>query len=217
MLLEAILQNDSSLDQAALDSSRHLELIQKLLALSVVGLAVHGLILGLLGQAVLADAGLEGAIWVQGHPVIWMPLALVAAFLGALVVCLPSFYFYTQLAGLDTPAGMIVVQSLRVMARTGALLLGMQPFFLAVALAAMLHLVPSLLVLAVGLASPFVVGLAGIVSLYRSFRRLVEVVPITHKRRGNFVLRFILAWGGLYLTVAPVALWKAGQLLGSVL
>ena len=128
-----------------------------------------------------------------------------------------SFYYYTQLAGLDASAGLIVVQSLRVMARTGALLLGIQPFFVALALAAHLGLLPHHGVLAAGLVSPFVVGLAGIVSLHRSFRGLLQVVPITHPRRGDFVLRFILAWGGLYLTVAPLALWKAGALLGPVL
>ena len=217
MFFQAILQNDRSLDEAATDSSRHLALIQKLLALSVIGMAVHGLVLGGLGETLLQGTVKADGAWIQGHPMAWMPLALVLAFLGALVICLPSFYFYTQLAGMDAPAGLIVVQSLRVMARTGALLLGIQPFFVALALGVVLGLVPAHLVLAVGLVSPFVVGLAGIVSLYRSFKGLVKVVPITHARRGDMVLRFVLAWGGLYLTVAPVALWKAGAALGQIL
>ena len=210
------MRNDRSLDEAAVDSARHVALIQRLLALSVLGLAVHGLVLGGLGHATVGQ--LAGDIaWIRGTPAAWMPLALVLAFLGALFVCLPSFYFYTQLAGMDAPAGLIVVQSLRVMARTGALLLGFQPFFVALALAAVLEAAPVHAVIAVGLASPFVVGLAGIVSLYRSFRRLVVVVPMTHARRGDFVLRFVVAWGGLYLVVAPVALWKAGALRGGIL
>ena len=36
----------------------------------------------------------------RARPVaLWMPLAFVVAFLGALSICLPSFYFYTQLSG----------------------------------------------------------------------------------------------------------------------
>jgi len=216
-MFSALLCNDPTLNEAAMDRSRHLELIQKLLLFSAFGLAVHGLVVGFLGQVLVKDSSTAGWSWLQGYPALWMPMAFVVAFVGALVVCLPSFYFYTQLAGLDASFGLIVVQSLRVIARTSVLILGVQPFFLALALAAVLGLIQVDFLLVVGLIAPFLVGFAGIASLHKSFKELVKVLPITHERRGNFILRFILAWGVLYLTVAPVALWKAGDVLGKVI
>ena len=62
----------------------------------------------------------------------------------------------------------------------------------------------------VGVALPFLVGLSGVRSLYRSFKELLdkELVPITHERRGNFVLRLVICWCGVFSVVCPVALWR---------
>jgi hypothetical protein len=61
--------------------------MQKLLVLSLLGLGVHGLVVGFAAE-VLGESLFAGA---HGHPTLWMPIAFVLAFVGALCVCRPSF------------------------------------------------------------------------------------------------------------------------------
>jgi hypothetical protein len=187
---------------------------QRLLLLSLLGLAVHGLVVGLaaqgLGRGALSGLGLQ-----EGHPALWMPIAFVAAFVGALAVCLPSFYFYTQLSGLDASFRLVTAQALRGQATTSVFLLGLCPFYAAVVLSAVVGVLDdSGLVLAVGLLLPFVVGLWGVHVLYRSFRDLASWLPVTHARRGNFLGRMILCWAAIYTAIAPVALFRLARALG---
>jgi len=73
----------------------------------------------------------------------------------------------------------------------------------------------ALLTLRVGMALPFVVGLFGVGAVERAFRSMLDVVPLTHLRRGSFVRRMVLAWGALFTAIAPVALYRLGEWLGS--
>lgn len=206
-LLDALLSEGEHLDDLVLhgDSTR---VVRHLLGISLVGLLVHGLVVGCTAQHPF------GVTWPHGsEPLIWVaPVALVGAFLLAIAVCLPSFYFYTRLAGLDVSFRVVAIQSLRVQARTSVLLLGLLPFYTAIVFAGELGLAvaPGTSV-GLGMAMPFVVGLDGIRSLYRSFQRLVERLPMTHERRGNVVLRLVLCWGAVFSAVAPVALWRIAQ------
>lgn len=199
--LDLVLHGQAELDRKLVQPDQLLGLTERLLALSVIGLVVHGAIIALVAAA-LTEVSLTAAIAV--------PAALVVAFLAALAICLPSFWFYTQIAGLDASFRLVTVQALRVQATTSALLLGALPVFAAVALATRLGVGPEPeTVLTIGLAMPFLVGLRGLSALRRSFRTLVEVLPITHLRRPGFVGRLTLAWGMVYSAVAPVALWRA--------
>jgi hypothetical protein len=65
-----------------------------------------------------------------------------------------------------------------------------------------------------GVLLPFFVGLWGVAAVYRGFCHLAEHLPLTHRRRGNFLRRLVLAWGAVYTAIAPVALWRLGQALG---
>jgi hypothetical protein len=212
---ELVLSEGRPMDDLVMDDSRLTTTVQKLLMVSMLGLMIYGVVVG-----IAADTASLGTWFSQGTPAFWMPFAFSGAFLAALGICLPSFYFYTQLSGLDASFRLITAQSLRVQARTSVVLLGVLPFYTAVALGAHLGFDWGLGVdgvVLIGMFLPFAVGLIGIVTLYRSFKRLVERLPITHERRGNIVLRLVLCWGAVFSAVAPVALWRLGELFGAVL
>jgi hypothetical protein len=211
---ELVLTEGRVMDELVMDDARLTRTVQKLLLVSMAGLMIYGVVVG-----VAADISSLPAWFTQGTPALWMPLAFAGAFLAAIGICLPSFYFYTQLSGLDASFRLITAQSLRVQARTSVVLLGVLPFYAALALGTQIGFDLGLGangVVLVGMALPFMVGLIGIVTLYRSFKRLVELLPITHERRGNIMLRLVLCWGAVFSAVAPVALWRLGELLGGV-
>ncbi|WP_224365410.1 hypothetical protein [Hyalangium versicolor] len=213
-MFDLILRGEAHLHRLMRDEAGLPEIIQKLLALSVLGLTVHGGVLGLAASLFPASHSLA---WYQsGHPVVWMPLALVGAFLGALCICLPSFYFYTQLSGLDASFRLVTAQALRAQATKSVLLLGVIPFYAAWLLGTVVGVfdAPGTALFA-GLCLPFVVGLLGIRAVYRGFCDMAEHLPITHKRRGHFLRRLVLCWGAVYTAVAPVALYRLGEALGS--
>jgi hypothetical protein len=88
-----------------------------------------------------------------------------------------------------------------VQAVTSVLLLGLLPFWAAVALAKVLDLPApaSPLVAIAGLALPFVAGLAGLADLRRTLRFLADRLPATHARllqrlgsRGRCLSRVVL-------------------------
>ena len=215
---DLVLRNDKRLDTVLLDEDSLTVNLQKLLGLALLGLCIHGVVVGLAAHLLTGDGHSLDWDWMQkGHPMLWMPLAFSAAFLLALSVCLPSFYFYTQLSGLDASFRIVTTQALRVLASTSVLLLGFLPFFAAVALGSVVGLVDPEKVLAAGVAAPFLVGLFGIRTLYRAFQELIKVLPITHERRGNFVLMLVLCWGVVYTAVAPVALYRIGAALANIL
>jgi len=212
-MFELLLRGEARLHQLMRDEAGLPEVIQKFLALSVLGLTIHGAVLGLAAELFAPSPSLD---WYQvGHPVVWMPLAFVAAFLGALCICLPSFYFYTQLSGLDASFRLVTAQALRAQATMSLLLLGVLPFYAAWLLATGVGVLdaPGTALFA-GMCLPFAVGLLGIRAAYRGFCALAEHLPITHKRRGNFLRRLVLCWGGVYTVVAPVALYRLGEALG---
>jgi hypothetical protein len=210
-MLDLILRGQSQLTRVLLDERALPVAVQKLLALSLLGLGLHGLVLGVAAQVLPAELPWGGPL---GHPVVWMPLSLVLAFVGALCVCLPSFYFYTQLSGLDATFRLVTAQALRAQATMAVLLLGVVPFYAALVLGCAAGAVTdaSRVVLA-GVALPFVVGLYGMLALYRGFGELSLVLPITHRRRGHFLQRMTLCWAVVYSAVAPVALVRLAQTL----
>lgn len=216
---DAMLRDDPAVDDLVTDDRYLPATTHRLLALAVGGLMLYGLALGIILEAAESSGLLSAAI--PGTPALWMPLTLSGGFLAAIAICLPSFYFYTQLAGLDASFRTIVAQSLRVQARTSIILMGLLPFYVAWGLSPFLGLdlfaAEVWVVLAAGMTLPFVVGLAGLWSIYRSFRRLVTRLPITHPRRGDVVLRLVLCWGAVMICVTPVAMWRIGDYLSAIL
>jgi hypothetical protein len=215
--IELVIRDSSELNAALMQERIQQSWILKLIGISVLGLGVHGLAVGLVGQIALGQVVPIDSEWLRGNPIVWMPLTVIGAMLGGLAICLPTFYFYTQLSGLDASFRLVTAQALRVQAKTSVLLLAALPFYVALALGSLLiegH--SSWLGMRMGVVAPFVVGLVGIRSLHWAFEELLQVLPITHGRSGRFLLRMVLCWGVLYSAVAPVALHRLGESLGQV-
>jgi len=214
-MFDLILRGRESLDDLLREESQLAAAAQKLLLLSLLGLLIHGVVVGLAASLLPPQA--VGAFFGRGHPWVWLPLSFMGAFLGALGICLPSFWFYTQLSGLDASLRMVAAQALRAQATTSILLLGVVPFYAAYVLGAALRIFDPAGVMTVGLALPFAVGLWGVWALYRAFSSLASHLPKTHERRGNFLLRMVLAWSAVYTAIAPIALWRIAEALGGML
>jgi hypothetical protein len=215
---DLVMRDSPKLNKALLVERTLPAWLLKLVSISVLGQSLHGLAVGLVAQLSLRGVTPSATDWLQGDPVVWMPLAMTGALLGAVALCLPSFYFYTQLAGLDASFRLVTAEALRGQAKSAVLLLAALPFYVALALASLLtESVDVQLVLAVGVSLPLLVGAGCIRSLHKAFQELLEVVPLTHVRRGDFLLRLILCWGAVYCVVAPVALYRLGELLGRLL
>ena len=213
-MFDLILRGQAHLTEVLREERNLGPALQKLLILSLLGLGVHGAVVGLGAEALHTGPFFRAG----GHPILWMPIAFVLAFVGALAVCLPSFYFYTQLAGLDASFRLVTAQALRAQATAAVLLLGVTPFYAAFVLAGAVGVVDSTTnVILAGLVVPFIVGLGGVRALYRGFCDLAAVLPITHRRRGDFLRRMILCWAGVYTAVAPVALYRLAEGLSKVL
>jgi hypothetical protein len=220
-MFDLVLRGQRRLSALLVDEVRLPGSILRMIGLSVAGLAVHGLVVGLAARGL----GSSHDFFSRGTPWMWIPLSLVGAFMGALCVCLPSFYFYTQLSGLDASFRLVTAQALRAQATTSVLLLGALPFYAAWVLGILaagssrqtnVFLDPALATL-IGLALPFMVGLFGVREVYRGFKDLAQVLPMTHARRGNFLGRMVLAWGGVFTAVSTVALWRLADALGRAL
>ena len=211
---EAILTDDESVDDMVCDNSRLTDTVQKLLMLSLVGLLTYGFALGFVTHFIEAQASMSLA---PPSPMLWMPPTIAGGFLAGIIICLPPFYFYTQLSGLDASFRLVTAQSLRVLARMSVILLGVMPFWVAWGLGSFLQLPHPLfdpdLVLTAGFFLPFLIGLSGMWSVYRSFRRLVDRLPITHRRRRGFVLRLVACWAIVLGFVTPVAMFRIADFL----
>jgi len=213
-MFDLVLRRPRLLDRVLRDEAALPKAIQEMVSLCVLGLAVFGLVVGASAQLV-RDQLIPGSFFSSGLPAVWMPLAFVLAFLGAICICLPSFYFFTQLSGLDASFRTVTAQALRGVVTTAVLLLGAAPFYAAWVLGNVVGLFEDVeTTLQVGMAIPFLVGLFGIGSVYQGFRSMLSVLPVTHERRGNFVKRMVLAWGALFTAIAPVALYRAGEWFG---
>lgn len=205
-VLEALIRSQSDLDRLLRDNDRIGGAIRVLLSVSVAGLTLHGLVLAAVATALgVADL----------FSFAWMPLAFVTSFLGAISICLPSFYFYTQLSGLDASFRLITAQALRAQATTAVFVLGVLPFYAALALAAAIGLIVNgEAVIGIGAGLPFFVGLIGLKAVYDGFSRLSSSLERTHLRRGAYLRRMVLCWGAVYTAVAPIALWRITETFG---
>jgi hypothetical protein len=210
---ELVLRDGAGLDRYVVDPELQEAGVRQLLGVGVAGTLLYGAMVGLVAQmsAPIASMGLGR------FPVITLPLALTGAFLGALAICLPSFYFYTQLSGVDASLRIVTGQALRAQARTSVLLLGVLPIYVAIALASVVGAIEGgAELVSGGIALPFVVGLWGLRSLWSSFRRLSASLPVAHQRRPWFLPRMVLAWGMVYSVVAPLALYRLIEALAIV-
>jgi hypothetical protein len=127
-------------------------------------------------------------------------------------ICLPTFYFYSLLAGVKMTMRQVVSQVLKGKAAHAVLLLGAIPIYLAIVLGLIVFEASDPLLqwtLKAGLVLPFVVGLWGVRSLYISVMDLADTLPPERQgRRTCFLRRMIVAWSLVYSAVAPVLIYR---------
>jgi hypothetical protein len=237
-LIELLLKDQPRLGALARSPDLQRELIPRLLSIGVVGYAIFAAVLCVVFSCARVWPELTAlSVWLE-HPrqplvriarlaegEFWTPwldgsvVALVGAYvlglIGAIGICLPSFYFYSLLAGIRTSMLQVTTSSLVGLASGAIAVLGALPIFLAVVLGLVVFAAPAWAVDAiclVGLVLPFVTGLYGTRALYVGFLGLADSLPEERRdRRACFLRRLLVAWSGCYTAVTPVmifALWE---------
>src|SRR6185436_11899446 len=149
-------------------------------------------------------------------------LSYTIGMVGALGICLPSFYFYGLLAGIRASMLQVTAISLHALATTGIILMGLLPIYVGGILAVIVlgatdGLVYPFLV-AIGLLLPFLAGLVSLKVMYEGFVDLIRTLPETRmESRAPMVRMLALAWACLYTAVAPVTLWAVRTQLEKIL
>lgn len=239
-LIDLVLKDQPRLDRIARDAARQRELIPWYLAIGLLGYTIFGVALALVFSAAdawpaltpmrdflagsqqrLIDLAPRGdasplAPWWNGDA-----LALVAAFdlglIGAIGVCLPSFYFYGLLAGVSTSMLQVTTHAVKGMAAGAVAVVGVLPIYVAVILGVVVVGAPDWLVHATclaGLALPFVAGLWGTRALYLGFVSLADTLPPERRaRRACFLKRLLFSWSACFTAVTPLMIFTLWEYL----
>jgi hypothetical protein len=127
-------------------------------------------------------------------------------------VCLPSFYFYSLLAGVKLSWLQISSLIARGTAANAILLLGILPVYVAVVLGMVVFQAPEdslKWAVYVGLALPFLTGLWGLRAIYLGVVDLsANLSHLGHCKRLCFLRRLVLSWAAVYATVVPVMIYR---------
>lgn len=236
-LVELLLKHQRRLDAIARSPQAQRELIPRLLSIGLVGYAIFAATLAVVfscahvwpeltpiaewiespRQALIRIAPADGVPWSRwlDGSAIELGAAFALGLVGAIGICLPSFYFYSLLAGVRTTMLHVTTSALKGLASGAVALLGALPIYLAVVLGLVVFGAPTGALEAAclfGLLLPFVAGLYGSRSLYIGFLALADTLPEDRRcRRTCFLRRLLVAWSGCYTAVTPVmifALWE---------
>ncbi len=218
-LAELLLKQPARVDRLAREEARLADLIPHFLTLALASFAAFAAALVLLLNAAPAGARpwFLAADWAAGGagPALSLALAYTLGLVGATGVCLPSFYFYSLLAGVRVSMLQVTAQVLKGKAFTAVVLVGILPIYVAVVLGLIVFGARASdlqLALSLGLVLPFLAGLAGVRSIYLGFMGLADTLPARRRcRRECFLRRLTLAMAACYTAVTPVmiyTLWK---------
>jgi hypothetical protein len=217
-LAELLLKDPERVDQLNRDTALQVELFPRFLLIGEVGFLIFAgvmlLLLNVAPAAAYPDAllvPLPPASWSDGTA--WsLPLAYTLSILLAACVCLPSFYFYSLLAGADMSWLEIVSLIGKGTAANALMLLGILPIYVAAVLGMIVLDAPAeplQRMLALGLSLPFVTGLWGLWAIYQGVMNTVAVRPNEWRcRRRCFLRRLTLSWTAVYATVLPVMIYR---------
>jgi len=225
-LVEVLLKEPRRLDDLNRDEARQVELMPRLLAIALASFALFGVALALILHFTPAAA--------YPHSVLPVPrasladgsgLALVLAYCLGLVaatgLCLPSFYFFSLLAGVKMRLSQIVSQVMCSKAMTAVVLVGVLPVYVAVVLGLVVFEADAPFLegcLYLGLALPFVAGLAGLRALYRGVSAMAETMsPERRCQRACFLRRLTVSWAACYTAVSPVLIYRLWETLAPAL
>lgn len=241
-LIELLLKNQHRLNQVSRSPQLQRELIPRLLMIGLVGYTMFGISLAIIfnaaqvwpelaspaewletrnGSMIRFASDVTAARWTR-----WLDGSawhVVAAFtlgmVGAIGVCLPSFYFYGLLAGVRTTMLQVTTHALTGLASSAVALVGTLPVYFAAVLGLLVFDATDRLVTAVcflGLALPFITGLYGTRALYIGFVGLTDTMPPDRRcRRLCFLRRLLFAWSVCFTSVTPVMIFTVWHYLSS--
>jgi hypothetical protein len=237
-LIDLLLKDQPRLDRIARHAQRQRELIPRFIAIGLMGYTLFGAGLalvfnasGLWPQLQPVSAWLGGsaeslirfaeapaiATWLNGSAVTLI-LAFTLGLIGAIGVCLPSFYFYGLLAGVRTSMLEVTAHATKGMASAAVAVIGVLPIYIALVLGGLVFGLPERIVhwqCFLGMALPFIAGLWGTRSLYIGFLRLSDTLPPQRRcRRACFLRRLMISWCGCLTAVTPVMIYTLWEYLG---
>jgi hypothetical protein len=223
-VIEMLLKNPGRLNRLVRDPARQRELVPSLLAVALFGLAMHGIVLTAIVNALAAKSG----FWLTHMPASrWddlsaanLTLSYTIGTIAANGICLPSFYFYGLLAGVRiSPVG-VTAHALKGLAAGAVVLVGLLPIYVAVALSAIVFpfdLFWARYITLTGLVLPCFAGLAGDWNLYQGFIGLADTMPANRcGARACFLRRLTLAWVSCATFVTPVVIYSLWHLLANL-
>lgn len=214
-VVEFLLKDPDTLDTLLRDETHQRALIPSLLGIALGGLAAYGVI-----ATVMLNLARGAGFWLPfTPPAFWteasalnLTLAYCLGMIAANGLCLPSFYFYTLLAGVRVSMVGVVAHALKGMAIGSIVLVAILPIYVAFALSAVIYATDAMVLagfVLTALALPFLAGIAGAVSLHRGFMKLGDTLSPHHGAERRCLLRrLILAWSGCYTFVTPLVIYS---------
>lgn len=186
--------------------------LRRLLTIAMASFFVYGLVMSFVvsmtGAQLSFMTGPEG-----GRPgTLSFSLAYSLGLIGAVGICLPSFYFFALQCGFRPTLRGIVVAIAGGQALTSVFLIGLLPVFAAAILGVELlggDAVLMTLWTTAGLFMPMVAGIAGARELREWFKGLAATLPPSARARRQGVVEFVGVWStALYVAVAPVLVYQ---------
>jgi len=186
--------------------------LPRLIAIAVACLFAYGVVM----WVVVASTGtalpfMTGTAWTRPG-FFAMPLGYSLGMIGAVGICLPSFYFFALQCGFQPRLRNIVIAISGGQALTSVFLIGILPVFAACILGAD-RLGGSAATLSqwatIGLFLPLVAGLAGAAEVHEWFMGLAATLPAEARARRAGMVEFLGVWStALYVVVAPVLVYQ---------
>jgi hypothetical protein len=217
-VVELLLKDTARLDELNRQPDRQADLLPRFLLIALTSYLAYSfmmvLIINLAPAAAYPDSpllALPAANWADGTALA-LPLGYTISVVLAACVCLPSFYFYSLLAGVKMTWLQIVSLVGKGTASSAMMLLGLLPIYVAAAMGLIVFAAPLPYLqwtLAAGLALPFLAGLWGLRAIYQGITDLAAAMPESWRcRRACFLRRLTLSWTGVYTAVLPVMIYR---------
>lgn len=202
------------------DEDLQTALLPRLLAIAIACLFAYGLVM----WAVVASTRTHLPFMTgssTAHPwILSFPLAYSLGMIGAVGICLPSFYFFALQCGFQPSLRNIVIAISGGQALMSVFLIGILPVFAACLLGAeRLGSMPGTLaeLATLGLLLPLVAGLVGAREVHEWFTGLAATLPADARARREGVVSFLGLWStGLYVVVTPVLVYQLLVTFGRV-
>jgi hypothetical protein len=226
-MVELLLKDPRRLDRLGRDEARQPEMIPRYLAVALSSFTIFGIVMVLLLNAAPA-AAYPKSFLLTAPPASWsnltmfsLPLAYTLGLVAATGICLPSFYFYSLLAGVKMSMLQITGQVLKGKAVTALLLVGILPIYVAVVLGTIIFKLPAETLevyLYLGLVLPFLAGLAGMRSIYVGVTGWADTLPPERRyRRACFLRRLTLSWSAVFVAVSPIMIYRLWEYFARIL